>query len=146
MMSGEKRPTILDGGVLIALAAGERTAGEISDEISSGTGVYMCTELAMTEMTYIICRKAGWDLASDKARRLAKSSAIKVIPTELLWSEAARIKCKVPIALPDCFTVAAARITHGSAVFVRRETELVDAIDRDLLPDKIRFLEPTTMN
>ena len=133
--------TVLDAGVLIALALGEPSTMELSQNIVNHHTPYACTEIALCELSYILCRRLNWKEATEKTENLLRSSLVSIIPSHALWAEAAKIKCKATIALPDCFTIAAARLAKGKAVFARREKEIVDAIDRKQISDRIEFIE-----
>ncbi len=141
-MSGEKRKvTVLDAGVLLALALGEPAAKGLGAEIGKGEKLFACTELGLCELLYVLCRRIGWRKAKRKLHLLIKSSTVRFIPTSALWLESARIKCKVPIALPDCLIIAAARVTRGIALFARREKEIANAVERGQLKENIAFLD-----
>lgn len=132
--------TVLDGGVLIALAVGEKSAQGLAEKIESEQGVFACTELALSELTYILCRKVGWDIASKKADSLVQSTAIHSIPAARLWRAAGRLKCRASIALSDCFTIAAAELVKASALFVQQEKELRQALAEGSIPPIVTFL------
>jgi predicted nucleic acid-binding protein len=132
---------VLDGGVLIAIALGEQSASSISDEINELRHEYTCTEIALCELLYILCRSIGWKESQKKVQYLIESSAVKILPSKLIWNEAARIKCDVAIALPDCFTIAAARVISGQAIFVRKEKEIHKAIKQGKIDDTLLFLK-----
>jgi predicted nucleic acid-binding protein len=133
--------TVLDAGVLIALAVGESNTMQLSQKIVDFRGSYVCTEIALCELSYILCRRLGWETALEKTQNLVQSSMITVIPTHVLWTEAARIKCKASIALPDCFTLAAARLVGGKALFVHREKEIVNAVKKNQIADVVEYLQ-----
>jgi predicted nucleic acid-binding protein len=132
---------VLDAGVLIALAVGESNTMQLSQKIIDHRGSYACTEIALCELSYILCRKLSWEKALEKAQNLVQSSMVTVIPTNILWTEAARIKCRASIALPDCFTLAAARLAGGKALLVRREKEIVNAVKKNQIADVIEYLQ-----
>ena len=139
-MAQDRPVTVLDAGVLIALLTGEPAALQISQRIESGDDLFLCTEMALSELTYIVCRRSDWATARAKTGALLDSGAVRAIPTEMLWSEAARIKCMSSIALPDCFTVAAAVTFRGRALFARREKEIDASLKRGVLPEVVSFL------
>jgi predicted nucleic acid-binding protein len=140
-MSESQQVLVLDAGVLLALALGEPSAEDLAKRMPSEENRYVCTEFALCELTYIICRKLDWKSAWDKTKNLIHSSVVRIIPTEIIWGEAARIKCRIPIALPDCFTIGASRVLDGLPIFARREAEIVNAIETGLLTDDVQFLE-----
>ncbi|RDE17404.1 MAG: hypothetical protein C4K49_02995 [Candidatus Thorarchaeota archaeon] len=130
----------LDAGVLIALATGESSAKTVAERIADGESTFVCTELALCELSYTLCRRLGWEKAWRRIDSLVKSSSITVVPSQMLWSEAAKIKCDARIALPECFTLAAGNITNGRALFARRERELVDAIEKGHITQRLESL------
>lgn len=132
---------VLDGGVLLALALGEASAQALVGEMPSEQKQYACTELALSELTYILCRQLDWTSAWEKTQSLLRSAVVRIIRTSMVWGEAASIKCQVPISLPDCFTIAAARILNGRPMFARQEAEIISAIEKGLLNDRLEFLE-----
>ncbi len=140
MKTGEDETIILDAGVLIALALGEPFMTDLSQSIADGPSSYACTEIALCELSYILCRRLSWAEAMEKTESLLRSALVAVIPFRVLWTEAAEIKCKAAVALPDCFTIAAARLTGGTALFARREKEIVDAMESGKLSDRIEFV------
>ncbi len=141
MRSKRSAISVLDAEVLIALALGEPSAAELSKEIIHQHGHYACTEIALCELSYILCRNSSWKQAWNKTQSIIQSSAVMTLSSQPLWVEAAQIKCGVPISLPDCFSIAAARIFNGKVIFARREKEIVDAIEMKKLEDQIEFLE-----
>lgn len=138
--AARKAVTVLDGGVLIALAVGEKSAQGLAEKIESEQGVFVCTELALSELTYILCRRVGWDIASKKADSLVQSATIHSIPAARLWRAAARLKCRAAIALSDCYTIAAAELVKASALFVQEEKELRQALTEGSIPPILTFL------
>lgn len=141
MKSKKHETVILDAGVLIALALGEESANALSERIVKADANFVCTELALCELSYILCRKLKWKKAWEKVTSLVKSSAVNVIPSTFLWMNAAKIKCDAPIALPDCFTLAAGQITGGEILFARKEKELLDAVRKGQIKENFQFLE-----
>jgi predicted nucleic acid-binding protein len=133
--------TVLDAGVLIALALDESSTSDLSKKIIDNQGLFACTEIGLCELSYILCRRLNWKKAWTKTQNLIESSAITILPISVLWTEAAKIKCDSAIALPDCFTIAAARLTKGKAMFARREKELIGAIQKKQITDSIEYLE-----
>lgn len=141
MKSEANEITVLDAGVLIALAVGEPNTAQLSQKIVDHRSSYACTEIALCELSYILCRSLSWEKAWKKTENLVQSSMVTVIPTHVLWAEAARIKCSASIALPDCLTLAAARLTRGKAMFARREREIANAVKKNHIEDVIEYLQ-----
>jgi predicted nucleic acid-binding protein len=99
------------------------------------------TELAITELRYVLCRKLGWRQSAERAKKLVASGYFKVEETPKLMNEAARIKCRMAISLADCFTLALAQEIGGSALFARNEQDLSAEMARKAFEATIVFLE-----
>lgn len=130
----------LDGGVLIALALGEEICSELKNSIIKDKVRAISHELAVTEMAYILCRHLGWEIAATKIDNLMESGYISIKTTAELIKDAAAIKCKRSLALPDCFTLATAKRYKCQALFVSMEDELKKEISRKQLGINVSFL------
>jgi len=130
----------LDGGILIGLALGEKEFNSLKDHLIKEEVIGLTHELALTELLYIICRKATLNIALEKLRYLKLSRFIEIIPTSELIEEASQIKCRRSIALPDCFTLALAKIYNGTAIFTKLEKEIKREIEREAFKVDIVFL------
>jgi hypothetical protein len=123
---------VLDASALIELAYATPT-GEKVKNLLEDAGEALTTQLALTELYYILCRKLGAKFAREKLNDLMASNY--VIPYgEPLISEAGKIKCERKISLADSHIIALANKINGRAIFARREKEL----DRE---DKSRAFE-----
>jgi len=98
------------------------------------------TELAITELRYILCRKLGWQQSSEKVNKLLASGYFTVEETSRLIDEAAKIKCKRAISLPDCFILALAHKISGVALFARQEQEVADEMQKKTIRHQFTFL------
>lgn len=114
----------LDGGVLIALALNDPSARDLQASLGKGEASGYVSEPGLTELLYVLCRKAGWAQASSSVEFLLDSGVVQPVETRRLWKDAARYKCERSIALGDCFTLALARVTGSRALFARREREM----------------------
>jgi predicted nucleic acid-binding protein len=99
------------------------------------------TELAITELQYILCRKLGWQQSKERVDKLLASGYFIVENTSQLIDEAAKIKCQRSISLPDCFILALAHKIAGNALFARQEQELADEIGKKTFGITLLFLE-----
>ena len=88
------------------------------------------TELTITELRYVLCRKLGWQQSKERVNKLLDSGYFKVEVTSQLINEAAKIKCQRAISLPDCFILALAHKIAGNALFARQEQELTDEMEK----------------
>ena len=130
----------LDGGVLIALALGEKFTEKLKESILRGEVEVFTSQIALIEMMYILCRKAGWKIAENKKSSLLFSRMIQVVPLEELLDEVTKIKCERRISLADCCTIALARIYNCKALFVKKERELEEEMKRKPFDIEIEFL------
>ena len=99
------------------------------------------TELAVVEAEYILCRRLGWEEASRRIDWLVLSGFVQVEDISPLCERAARYKCEMAIALPDCFTLSLAEMLSIPALFARRERELAEELARRPLGVEVLFLE-----
>jgi len=65
---------------------------------------------------------------------------VDIIETGALMSEAAKVKCERALSLPDCFTLALAKIFDCKAYFVKREDEMEKEIKKRSFDVEIEFL------
>ena len=80
------------------------------------------TEVAITELRYVLCRKLGWQQSTERVNKLLGSGYIKVEATLKLINHAAKTKCRRAISLPDCFTLALVSQNRGQRTFRPRRT------------------------
>ena len=78
--------------------------------------------VALSECYYIICRKEDNQTALKYINELMEE--VRIISTEQIVKIAGQFKCKFPIALADCWTLATAFALKTSAVFAFKEREL----------------------
>ena len=120
----------LDGGVLIALAVGEKGLGDLVSSLISEEAYGLTHEIAVSELLYILCRKASYEIAQRKLDALKSSGYIEIVPISDLIENASKLKCDRHIALADCFTIALAEEFNGKAVFAKLEKELIKAVEK----------------
>jgi predicted nucleic acid-binding protein len=77
--------------------------------------------LIKTELFYITCRLKGMSEAENLIKKL--ENIMNTISDIWLYKKAASIKCKYPIAIPDCFSISLA-ILQDCPVFFLPEKEL----------------------
>jgi predicted nucleic acid-binding protein len=99
------------------------------------------TELAITELRYVLCRKFGWQQSKERVNKLLASGYFTVKDTSQLINEAAKIKCQRAISLPDCFILALANKIAGNALFARQEQELAEEMAKKSFSITLLFLE-----
>jgi len=138
--SEELAKKALDGGVLIALAVDDLAASKLKEGILRDEALAFCSELAVVEMEYILCRRLGWSVAEEKTRHLLQSRVVNIVETGALMTEAAKVKCERALSLPDSFTLALARIFDCRAYFVKMEEEMEKEIKRRSFDVEVEFL------
>lgn len=113
---------VFDSGILISLLQGElewlyrRVRDETIDPLINVVN--------LTEVYYVLRRKVGAESAGRIMDDILRSGYFKVVGVSREVSkEASLCKCRYPISLPDCFSIATAKVHNTKALF-RREKEL----------------------
>jgi hypothetical protein len=114
---------VLDASVLVELAYGTKV-GEAIKTLLEESDKAFTTQLSLTELFYILCRKLGAELAEKKITDLIESGYITPEQPRSLIYEVGKIKCKRAISLADCYIIALAKEVGGKAVFARKEREI----------------------
>lgn len=131
----------LDTSALIELTFSTSMGLKLKEAMKSGLVEARTTELNITELRYILCRMLGLDESNDRADKLLASGYITVEDTSPLILDASKYKCERAISLADCFCLALAHKSFCSALFARREKDLVKEIQRKPFDTEILFLE-----
>lgn len=131
----------LDTSALVELVFSTPIGVKLKDALKDGL-VEACTaELSIAELRYVLCRRLGSAEASGRVDKLLASGFIVVEETSQLILEASRYKCERAVSLADCFCLALARKFSCSAVFARREIDLVTEMQRRPFDSEVLFLE-----
>lgn len=115
---------VLDASVLIEVLAGSELVRGLVNSIAAGEIEAYVTRLGLTEALYVTCRLWGWETASQRMKILIDSKTIAIIEDDELWDHAADCKCKIPISLGDCYTLALAKKYGIKPMFLKPEREL----------------------
>lgn len=131
----------LDSGVLIEMLLGTEAGQVISESLLSDSPIiaYTC-HFNLSEVEYILCRKLGRELARSKVDSFVRSNYVILTDVERLYPTAAEIKCERAIALGDCYTLANAKVTGSTALFLFREDDLDKELKRKPLDIRIEFI------
>ena len=70
------------------------------------------------------CRLWGWEKALQRMQVLLDSKTITIVEDEKIWDHAADCKCRIPISLGDCHTLALAKKYNITPLFLRLEKEI----------------------
>lgn len=81
------------------------------------------------------------DFAKESINTLIQTNYCTFEESKELAIEAASYKCERAISLADCFVIALARLTGSSAVFAKKEKELLIEMKRRRFDVPISFLE-----
>lgn len=136
----KKNNVSIDASCLIAIQADEKLGQKLKTLLMEKWNA-CCTEIAVLEFYYVLCRKLGWDIAKTKLQSLKESLTIRIQPINNLIEVAAQLKCQKSIAIADCLTIALAYEIQGKAIFNHEERELKKAIETKPFDVEIFFLE-----
>jgi predicted nucleic acid-binding protein len=131
----------VDASALIELIYCEALGQKLKQALENDLIEAWTTELALTELRYILCRKLGWPESSKRVNKLLASGYFKVEDTLKIMNEAAKLKCCRAVSLPDCFTIALAQKISGNALFARKEQDLTTEMQRKPFDIDVFFLE-----
>lgn len=99
------------------------------------------TELNVAELSYIICRRIGWEKSWGIVSKLLSSGYVEVLRIGEFAERAAKMKCERSLSLVDCFTISAGEALGVSVMFARRERELERELARKPFDVEILFAE-----
>ena len=140
-MKDLKGKLAIDTSALIELIYCDNLGQKLKKALETDMVEAYTTELAITELRYVLCRKFGWQQSKERVNKLLTSGYFTVEDTSQLINEAAKIKCQRDISLPDCFILALAHKIGGNALFARQEKELADEIGKKPFDIILLFLE-----
>ena len=140
-MKDLKGKLAIDTSALIELIYCDSLGQKLKKALETDMVEAYTTELAITELRYVLCRKLGLRQSKERVDKLLASGYFKVEDTSQLINEAAKIKCWRAISLPDCFILALAHKIGGNALFARQEKELADEIGKKPFAITLLFLE-----
>jgi predicted nucleic acid-binding protein len=140
MMEDLKGKLVIDTSALIELIYCDSLGLKLKKALETNMVEAYTTELAITELRYVLCRKFGWRQSIERVDKLLASGYFTVEDTSQLINEAAKIKCQRAISLPDCFILALANKIAGEALFARKEQELADEMGRKPFGIPLLFL------
>ena len=140
-MKDLKGKLAIDTSALIELIFCDSLGQKLKKALETDMVEAYTTELAITELRYVLCRKFGWQHSKERVNKLLASGYFTVEGTSQLINEAAKIKCQRAISLPDCFILALANKIAGDALFARKEQELADEMGKKSFGITLLFLE-----
>ena len=132
---------VFDTSVLVELFSGSQSGNLVKEALIDGSVRAITTELNITELRYILCRKIGWAKAKESVEHLLNSGYLKVLNIEGFAEHASRIKCDRSLSLVDSFAIAAGEELKLDVLFAKREEELGREARKKAFNIKIVFLE-----
>ena len=123
----KEKDLVLDTGILISYFTGEKPSIiSFLDRFIFSEKSYINlhgNQLLKSEIYYIICRMKGIEKAKEVNNKVEE--IINIISETNLFEIAAQIKCKYPIAIADCYSIATG-IFKNCPIFFLKEEELSD--------------------
>lgn len=121
---------VLDASVLIEILAGSNAIVGLVNSIIAGDVEAYAIRHSLTEALYVVCRLWGQERAVERMEIFMDSEAITIIEDEQVWNQAAHCKCKIPVSIGDCYTLAAAKKYNLKPLFLKREKELLKNLEK----------------
>ncbi len=131
----------IDAGVPIAYLLGEETGDFARTQIFQPSRILYFNRLGLAEVFYILCRRKGMNFAKENVTTFLQTNYCIFEDSHELAIEAASYKCERALSLPDCYVIALAKLTGSTAVFARKEREIVAETARKKFDVPILFLE-----
>jgi len=131
----------LDTSALIELVFSTKSGLKLKEAMRDLSVEAFTTELHITELRYILCRRVGFEKSGERVGKLLASGYISVGEISSLIAEASKIKCERAISLADCFCLALAKVNFCIAVFAKRENELAEEMQKSPIDAEILFLD-----
>jgi len=131
----------LDSSTMLELVYSTPAGAKLRQALKTSVVEAKTTEIAITELRYILCRKLGPTESESRVEKLLRSGYIEVHETSKLVKDASTYKCKRNISLADCFNMALAQKSFCSALFARRETEITTETEHNPFDVEILYLE-----
>ncbi len=128
----------IDSSVILSYLLGEEQADLVEECILSSDREIYIPRTALAEIYYMICRLKGRDIARELLNSIRGS--VIVVANDDLDEKAGDLKCSRSIYLADCYVIALAELIDGTAVFARREQEILKEIEKPSFNAGIVFL------
>ena len=141
MQRGLQGKLSIDSSVLIAYLLGEETGGFARTHIFQPGKLVLFNRVGLAEVFYTLCRKKGISFAKESVTTFIQTRYCTFEDSDDLAIEAAAYKCERALSLADCYVIALAKLRNSTAVFARREREMVTEIARKRFDVPILFLE-----
>jgi predicted nucleic acid-binding protein len=131
---------VFDTSVLVEWVRGSAAARELKLRVEKGAVTPHTTDINLFELSYLVCRKEGWDRAARVVENLRRSGYLSVHHAQEFLSEAAQLKCKHAISVVDSFSIGAGEALSLPVLFANREGEIDTALKKGPFKTELRFL------
>ncbi len=131
----------IDSSVLIAYLLGEDTGEFARKYIFQPRKLVLFNRLGLAEVFYTLCRRKGVNFAKESVTTFIQTHYCNFEDSDDLAIEAATYKCERAVSLADCYVIALAKLRGSTAVFARKEKEIVSEMRRKKFDVPILFLE-----
>ncbi len=130
----------LDTSAIIELVFSTPCGKELQDLILKEEVEPHTTEIAETELRYVLCRRLGEREADERVWKLRSSGYLLINSISELVQTAAHYKCRRALSLADCFCLAQAKILDCRALFAYKENEMAREMAKHSFDVDIIFL------
>jgi predicted nucleic acid-binding protein len=132
---------VLDTSALIELLFLSPSGTELRKAILEEKIRAFVTDIALTEVKYILCRKLGKAESVSRMGNLMNSNFLEIEHASSLSDLAAEYKCERSLSLSDCFTLALGKYRNIPVLFARIESELAKEIRKKSFDVEVKFLK-----
>lgn len=132
---------VFDTGVMVELVKGSKLALGLKGRIEGGAVLPHLGEINMAELSYLVCRREGWQKASRVTALIRDSGYFSIHPDSEFLERAGRLKCDRSISLVDCITIAMGETLSMPVLFARHERELDAERSKEPFKTDLKFLE-----
>ncbi len=121
---------VLDTSILVEIVFATDIGRELIDHILNDVIRPYTTTLNITETLYIVCRLLGIEEAKKRVNLLVDSGYLEIVNSDNVSLSAAECKCRFPISMVDCHTLALAREYKIPALFYRLENRFKPIVNQ----------------
>lgn len=132
---------VFDTSALLELLDLTPSGTMIKDLLASNSLEGHLSEVSLSEASYVLCRRLGYEHATSKIRALVASGYFEIKQTADILELASKYKCERSLSIVDCFALALGKELELPVLFSKREKELEKEIKIKPFDVRIFFLE-----
>ena len=140
MSKGRTESLVFDTGVLVEIVNGSELGLGLKPKLEDGTVVPHVTDVNLFELSYLVCRKEGWEKATQVVGSLRRAGYFEVHDAHGFMEGAAKLKCERALSMADCLAISAGRSLGVPVLFARHEKELDAEAEKRAFDVELRFL------